>query len=429
MKKAYLIIGGILFIVLLAGGIIFIYKNTKKEIPKTQEIAKTPSTTSTTSATATPTGYEKFLKTRFGGGGSESENFEAMVELGVHFKRIAQGISSLGVKQSFAWDEQIKAAQEKEIWMMGIVDPVKTQRWPTTEEFTVEFKKIVERYDGDGIEDMEGLKYPIKYYELGNEIELGQKSADYDGPGPERWQGFSLENYLDLYQSSWKILKETCPDCQLSPGSFVGGQPSNAFQYLAKEAKEKIDFISYHSYQEYLDVDDLMTSLSDLGLAEKPIFLTESQFGGMQKQESFSQDELAKIQTRSYVFALAKGIDKLMPAELEAVSKFPAGLKWSCLIGEDGTKRPSFYAYQTLIKKLDFFTDVKEIAKYQYQFIVEGKPIYVLWGDGSIDSYFNNLKLKQGSKIVVTDISGQEKEYLNFGQIKITDNPIFVEIK
>jgi len=40
--------------------------------------------------------------------------------------------------------------------------------------------KMVERYDGDGIDDMPGLLYPIKYYEIGNEPE-GQTFGDSPG--------------------------------------------------------------------------------------------------------------------------------------------------------------------------------------------------------------------------------------------------------
>jgi hypothetical protein len=37
------------------------------------------------------------------------------------------------------------------------------------EDYTEFLKKLVERYDGDGVNDMPELKYPVKYWEIMNE--------------------------------------------------------------------------------------------------------------------------------------------------------------------------------------------------------------------------------------------------------------------
>ncbi len=47
----------------------------------------------------------------------------------------------------------------------------------TAEQYYDYLYHVVERYDGDGINDMPGLKRPVIYFELGNEVsESGKKS-------------------------------------------------------------------------------------------------------------------------------------------------------------------------------------------------------------------------------------------------------------
>ncbi len=365
--------------------------------------------------------FKEVVETRFGGGGTYSTDFDSMEELGVHFKRMGAGIGKGGSINFEVWDDQLEKAQEKGIWFMGLIDPIPDQNgdFPTAKEFALEFKKIVEKYDGDGIDDLPGLKYPIKYYELCNEIKFIA-----EGMGIGEWEGFTQKNYLDLFTKASEVMKEACSDCRLSAGSIVDSEADKverALGYLVENgAKDNIDFISYHAYEEYLDVDRLMDKLSDFGLMDRPVFLTESQFGGTHEKIDVSQEELAKIQTRSYVYALAKGIDKLMPAELSALPIYPEGLKWSCMIDENGQKRDSFYAYKTLVSELDFFTGVREINRYQYEFSVGNKKIYVLWGTGELPPEIKG-------KVKVTTIDGQGKE-MEASEVKLSDSPIFMEL-
>ncbi len=76
-------------------------------------------------------------------------------------------------------------------------------------------KAMVERYDGDGKDDMDGLLYGIKYWEVMNEpdltMELEESGAQKDG-GDEEEEDDSTNN-LDFYAQSseayFKLLKKT----------------------------------------------------------------------------------------------------------------------------------------------------------------------------------------------------------------------------
>lgn len=63
---------------------------------------------------------------------------------------------------------------------------------------------VVKRYDGDGKDDMPGLKTPIKYYEIGNEPDLTKDPVT--GEGTVFYLG-SPENYAELLQKSYTTIK------------------------------------------------------------------------------------------------------------------------------------------------------------------------------------------------------------------------------
>ena len=44
------------------------------------------------------------------------------------------------------------------------------------ESYALWLGAVVERYDGDGIDDMPGLQYPIRHWEIGNEPDMHSSS-------------------------------------------------------------------------------------------------------------------------------------------------------------------------------------------------------------------------------------------------------------
>ena len=66
----------------------------------------------------------------------------------------------------------------------------------------------MERYDGDGVDDMPNLKSPIKYWQVENEPDLSSK--DIDG-------------FVNLQKITYIALKSACPDCKVLMGGMAGG--------------------------------------------------------------------------------------------------------------------------------------------------------------------------------------------------------------
>ena len=62
----------------------------------------------------------------------------------------------------------------------------------------------VERYDGDGLDDMPDLKYPVRHWEIGTE-------PDMQSPSHTLFQGNS-EAYLNLLKLSYSTIKAADPN-------------------------------------------------------------------------------------------------------------------------------------------------------------------------------------------------------------------------
>ncbi len=69
-------------------------------------------------------------------------------------------------------------------------------------------KVLVERYDGDGVDDMPGLKYPIKYWEVINEPEMVGSGTFFKGD-PQ------TSDYLEVLQTTHDAIKETDPQAKV----------------------------------------------------------------------------------------------------------------------------------------------------------------------------------------------------------------------
>jgi len=78
-------------------------------------------------------------------------------------------------------------------------------------EFTEHYRRwvsaIVERYDGDGIDDMPGLKSPVRYYEIGSEF------SSYE-PEP-------VAEYLAMLEVAYRAAKQANPDSLVMHAAFL----------------------------------------------------------------------------------------------------------------------------------------------------------------------------------------------------------------
>lgn len=241
---------------------------------------------------------------------------------------------------------------------------------------------LVERYDGDGTDDMPGLKYPIKHWEAGNEPSMQEDFHTFFTGSPE--------DYLEVLETTYRAVKEADPEARVLHAGMAGMEPwmVSFWEPVFAGGSRFFDIANIHSIgaSDELNVPAFRDLLSEHDI-DKPIWVTEAQHlsGKTRDGREVSLEEHGDITLKSYVISFAHGAEKIFYTSFRAPSFAPPEFQQAALVGGDGEKRPAYHALETLVQKLGAFTAAEELAPGRYRFLVDGEEIYVLWGDGSLD--------------------------------------------
>ncbi|XOU94920.1 MAG: glycosyl hydrolase [Candidatus Kerfeldbacteria bacterium] len=172
---------------------------------------------------------------------------------------------------------------------------------------------IVERYDGDGLGDMPGLKKPITHWEIMNEPDLGTPDSS---PGLQFLIG-EPSDYAELLKRTSSAIRTSDPNATILIAGAAGGDESflNYFRevFSDKETLDTFDIANVHCISNG-DVDSFNTVPYAAMLAEfninKPIWVTEAE--AFQKdsfeQRKYTLDEQLLV---SSINAFASGAEKI----------------------------------------------------------------------------------------------------------------------
>lgn len=368
--------------------------------------------------------YEKIKSSHFGVGAGDY--VEMMPDLGAHWARFPLDVDSLGSDpERIDWtkiDERVVKANDEKVLLYGSFNRggrSAEQAWPKAEIFASYFEKIVERYDGDGVDDMPGLKYPIKNWEILNEVpSLPNQDA-------------TPEIYADYLKEGYKALKEACNDCRLANGGIPGPIAQEFLEDTISYdpgVKDYFDILSWHTYSPpfkegrlgFLDGWE-----GRMGLDEKEIWYPELGIYTTPDDEQARAGGLIK----SYVYRFSKGTVVGIYVEVGPHGKEGSG---DGLINGAGEKLPSYYAYKTLASKIDYFTgvetikeeweskgDFEELKVGHYKFVVDGESVYVLWGGVMPAEISGQVKITDaGGATIIVDAS----------EVNLGASPIFLEV-
>jgi len=276
--------------------------------------------------------------------------------------------------------------------------------------------KLVERYDGDGLDDMDNLEYGIKYWEILNEPEFNEGDLVF-------FQG-TANDYYKILKNSYQAIKAADENSKVVlAGMASTWETSEEFwqKVFAKDSKLYFDIGNMHSITSQNPSFNARyyKNLLAQNNINKPFWVTEVQLDmddGLEAEEA--EREQAADLVRGYVKAFKAGAKKIYYTiyEADAGSNFAE----SALLF-NGNKKPLYYALETLIDKVDNYSHLTKIAENQYRFKIKNKFIYVLWGNGSVPEALINETVK------VTDILGN-KSTLSGNDLSLTDEPIYVEI-
>ncbi len=341
----------------------------------------------------------------------------------------AYGLHTLANIQPFAvWDQAIcHGPQPTTSFNM----PVQSTKYKPCDmaAYANFVSKLVERYDGDGVDDMPGLTMPIKHWELMNEPEFQTSIIYFQGPPPD---------YVEVLETTYKTIKQADPEAYIVQGGMAGMMPESAAWWQGVfdgGGGQYFDIMNMHSigHGEHLNIPAFKALLVKNGLQDKPIWVTEVQYQQSFQTQNYTNADFAKILARSYIFALANGVDKLFYVNIRMPSFYDSGIPFderSALISDNGEQSALFQAHLVIAGLLGDLaaTDPVEVISErvgdwfieagQYKFTLGGKVIYALWGSGSLPAEITGT-------IRIIDISGAETT-ADAASVTLTDSPIFI---
>lgn len=334
--------------------------------------------------------------------------------------------------------------------------PLYDDQYPALAQFMAQ---VVERYDGDGIDDAPGSPV-ITYWELYNEPDRGHPTDT-----SRRW-GHNGDLYAMMLQTVYPAIKAANPDAQVVMGGLAydwfedqGGPFVRTFidDVLAAGGCAYFDVMNFHSFPFYASrwTDNRgagvyeKTSAIRAKLAEydcnRPIIITES---GWHSDEPpwnpSSYEEQARYVPQLFTHAFAADVDMLVWWMLYD----PPGNYWDngLVTGDTPPQpKPSFQAYQVVQATLlgtsfskrytpeELQHDRMEL--YQFEDAVRQRTTYIAWlnpvesPDATTLSFSADTVTVQtlyGETTTVTDVSDGTQD--GHTTVPITAQPTYVFI-
>ena len=269
------------------------------------------------------------------------------------------------------------------------------------EKYSVFVQKTVERYDGDGIDDVEGLTNPVKYWQISNEPHS------------------SISDFAKLQEITYIAIKNACEDCKVLiagvagfPFNYIDGF-NNVYESILSELNGNyVDIFDFHWYgsakgdYRFKDpaigqdvFEHIKTNLLNHGFsADLPIWITEmGSYSGQPNERNFqfqTEREQAMDYFKRNVYSLARGIKKIFQA---------FGLK-------EGFKHENGYFDHTGLiydgqEEYDLGVGVKKLGYYTYKKMtetlegVDWNSITMLKNGESVDNLYLFEIMKNNNKI------------------------------
>lgn len=342
-------------------------------------------------------GYARDYQGRFGCGGQVQDYAQ---DLGAHWTRVPIDITNENYT-SLNVDDRVMKLQAAGVIGFAVLNPGVPQGGedllPTVDRFAQGVASMVERYDGDGVDDMPGLTHPVKVWELVNEYHSGGTLQYPDS--------LTQSMFIEYVTRGAQAVKAACPDCLIAYDPF-SRQDALALLNSDSFSPDDVDIVSYHTYTP-LDmapglaeaehyVLNFPAFLQELGLDGKETWVTEyavyNHADAQKITPSGSQEDNARWFAQTTAYGLGTGLfQKLIYTEITppASGDDPTGqaLDWMALVDSAGNKRPIYYTFKKAAELYDAFDAAKTKVLtgtlgediYGYGFRAGSSTVYVLW--------------------------------------------------
>ncbi|MCX7013279.1 MAG: hypothetical protein NTW86_12095 [Candidatus Sumerlaeota bacterium] len=296
-------------------------------------------------------------------------------------------------------DARVRDSQGRGLLMLGNVDfsdPPSYARvggkYFDDAKYLAFLRKIVERYDGDGQDDMPGLTQPIKFWEIGNE------------PGGRGEFHGTAEDYAHVLGISRESIQANDPDAKVLIGGWVIGQLREEETWrralelfdrtLAAGGGAWFDIMNYHEYTDdcdfltYCHVNGFQELLKKYGLV-KPFWITEAntklqkegkgRYAGVSVRHTVERQ--AQDLVKRAIVAFDAGVDVFFWHRIDDIKGESLGVG---LFDENDQPKPVFYNLQFLASRLEGFRSIQRIRQmpdsiYLYRLETNAGAEFVLW--------------------------------------------------
>lgn len=265
---------------------------------------------------------------------------------------------------------------------------------------------LIERYDGDGIEDMPGLVVPIKYWEVSNEPSM-----------QENWLVFFVGtalDYFDILNATYQNIKNADNNAKVLKGGMAGVMEvytefwGEIFDLGGSNYFDIGNIHSINSDSDAINGPEYRTFLDSKGI-NKSFWITEVELGLRDIEKNYPEEDIADSLITNFVQAFASGAEKIFhPGIMKSSKKY------------EPEKESTYYALKTLVDKIDYFDSCEKLNDGQFKFNVKDNVVYVLWGE-------DNLSEEITGQVILTDVNGSETT-LDSSEISLNDSPVFIEI-
>lgn len=250
---------------------------------------------------------------------------------------------------------------------------------------------LVERYDGDGIDDMPGLAYPIRHWEILNEPEM---------QGPELcFFQEEAEAYSDLLRTSYDAVKRADPTAVVLPAGQSGmhHEATDYWRPILRDEAVPFDVGNIHSIR-CSDVQqaaafwapEYVRFLEENGRGRIEYWITEAQVGSVRKDGGPDDDRDAQDLFIGTVAAFCEGADVI----LHVLGNDPKGEK----------SQLAAAAFNLLGQAIGRFARVERLSATVARFIIpDGQAVYALWDGARLPADFEG-------QVRVTTYSGDVSE-------------------
>jgi len=329
---------------------------------------------------------------------------------------------------------------------------------PDIESYRRWLTAVVERYDGDGVDDMPGLRRGLHYWQVENEW-------------TRRWVG-TPEELLELHRVASETIRAADPDAKIVLGGLttiegmaladdyladgaliVSGTPISAETVKSHPEAQKIlalidaiftcgsayfDVVSFHKYGRYDHIPACVAWLEDRMATNdysRPIISTEMGGPFIAGCEAYTEEAHVDAVVRYHAVSLACGVQQVYWSGLFGSGVWGPSYSNTLLVTPGRRKRPAYFTYQLLVKKLAGLQSAVRVPVEEwdsetriYRFEREAGPVYIMWSER-----INGRHLAfpiEANGVRQTDVKGEETSHaVSDGKVvlDLTTSPVFVE--